>query len=465
MPRLTSKRQEARQGVILAAAREVFVERGLHVATTHDVARAAGVPVGSIYTYFASKDELIRASILAANKDETEAVLRNMQTAGTFRERLMRALAGWYAYTIEAPGVAAFLADVWAEAARRPLIRDLVARRRERVVMVATILLREGLTAGELRARPGRRAGGSPVREPARRDRPGMPRGQRQDPVERRRAAGERALSPCRDRTSLTTTVVGTLARPPQLHSPHGPTPRVRAARRVRCGGVPGRARADGDGGGAAVHPGQPRWRDERDGLGRAAQGELDHQRLPAGLHPGHAAVGPPGRPVGGATPVHRRAGPLRPRVRAGRCRPGPRPVDRRPSRPGARRRRPGAGRHGRRVPPVRRRGAASGARGHRCPDLPGHGGRARAGRRHPWLGPCRERARGDRCRSDRSAEPRSWRRPGAGSSISTCRSGWWPWSWPGPPRPAGRRPITAVASTCSVPRGSGSPWSLASSD
>ena len=151
MPRLTSERQEARQGVILAAARRVFVERGLHAATTHDVARAAGVPVGSIYTYFASKDELIRASILAANKEETDSVLRDMQAAGTFRERLMRALAGWYAYTIEAPGVPAFLADVWAEAARRPLIRDLVARRRERVVIVATILLQEGLAAGELR--------------------------------------------------------------------------------------------------------------------------------------------------------------------------------------------------------------------------------------------------------------------------------------------------------------------------
>ncbi|MGZ8437535.1 MAG: TetR/AcrR family transcriptional regulator [Candidatus Limnocylindrales bacterium] len=151
MPRLTPERQEARQGVILAAARRVFVERGLHVATTHDVARAAGVPVGSIYTYFASKDELIRASILAANKEETESVLRNMQAAGTFRERLRRALAGWYAYTVEAPGVAAFLADVSAEAARRPLIRDLVARRRERVVMVATVLIQEGLAAGELR--------------------------------------------------------------------------------------------------------------------------------------------------------------------------------------------------------------------------------------------------------------------------------------------------------------------------
>jgi AcrR family transcriptional regulator len=152
MPRLTSGRQEARQGAILSAARGAFVEKGLRATTTHDVARAAGVPVGSIYTYFASKDDLIRASVLAANQQETDSVLRDMEAAGTFRERLRRAIAGWYAYTIEAPGVAAFLADVWAEAAHRPLIRDLVARRRERIVTVATILLREGAAAGELRA-------------------------------------------------------------------------------------------------------------------------------------------------------------------------------------------------------------------------------------------------------------------------------------------------------------------------
>ena len=42
-------------------------------------------------------------------------------------------------------------------------------------------------------------------------------------------------------------------------------------------------------------------------GLGRAAQGELDHQRLPARLHPGDAAGRPPGRPVGCAPAVPRR--------------------------------------------------------------------------------------------------------------------------------------------------------------
>jgi hypothetical protein len=54
------------------------------------------------------------------------------------------------AYTIEAPGVPAFLAEAWAAASRKPLIRDLVARRRERIVTVATVILHEGVAGGEV---------------------------------------------------------------------------------------------------------------------------------------------------------------------------------------------------------------------------------------------------------------------------------------------------------------------------
>lgn len=150
MPRLTAASQEARRQAILVAARRVFVDKGLHRATTHDVAREAGVPVGSIYTWFTSKEELIWASILAANKDETDSIVRDVQAVGSTRERIGRALAGWYTFTIDAPGVAAFLAEIWAESARRPLIQDLIARRRERMVTVAALILAGGVAAGDL---------------------------------------------------------------------------------------------------------------------------------------------------------------------------------------------------------------------------------------------------------------------------------------------------------------------------
>ena len=132
MPRITAEREAATRQSILRAARDVFVAKGFHEATTHDVARAAGLSVGSIYTYFASKDELIRECILAANKAESDAVLRDIRSDGSSRTKISRAIAGWYRYTIEAPGVPAFLAEAWAAASRKPLIRDMVAQRRER---------------------------------------------------------------------------------------------------------------------------------------------------------------------------------------------------------------------------------------------------------------------------------------------------------------------------------------------
>lgn len=59
---------------LLSAAREVFGEQGLD-ATLHDVARRAGVGVGTAYRRFANKAELIDA-ILQEQVDELEASLR-----------------------------------------------------------------------------------------------------------------------------------------------------------------------------------------------------------------------------------------------------------------------------------------------------------------------------------------------------------------------------------------------------
>lgn len=150
MPKISAQREEATRQSILRAARDTFVAKGFHEATTHDVARAAGLSVGSIYTYFASKDDLIRECVLAANKAENDAVLQDIRSDGWPRTKISRAIAGWYRYTIEAPGVPTFLAEAWAASSRKPLIRDMVAQRRERIATVATVILQEGVAAGEL---------------------------------------------------------------------------------------------------------------------------------------------------------------------------------------------------------------------------------------------------------------------------------------------------------------------------
>jgi AcrR family transcriptional regulator len=49
----------ARRKQILDAATQVFAEKGFHRATIRDIARAAGIADGTIYTYFASKTEVL----------------------------------------------------------------------------------------------------------------------------------------------------------------------------------------------------------------------------------------------------------------------------------------------------------------------------------------------------------------------------------------------------------------------
>src|ERR1700760_3898707 len=69
---------------ILAAATEVFAERGLHV-TLDDIARHAGVGVGTVYRRFADKDALIDERLAAFSQLAEEALAYESPWAGLER--------------------------------------------------------------------------------------------------------------------------------------------------------------------------------------------------------------------------------------------------------------------------------------------------------------------------------------------------------------------------------------------
>jgi AcrR family transcriptional regulator len=67
--RLTpEKRRAMTRAHLLAAAAEVFAERGYHAATLDQIADAAGFSKGAVYSNFASKDELFLALIQERSK-------------------------------------------------------------------------------------------------------------------------------------------------------------------------------------------------------------------------------------------------------------------------------------------------------------------------------------------------------------------------------------------------------------
>ncbi len=115
---------------LLQAASEVFAERGYDRASLDEVAAAAGLTKGAVYSSFAGKDELFYA-LMAERIDErltlvTEAVDRQgtpeaiASDAGSGLVGLISSQADWHLLFIE----------FWARAVRDPSLREQFARHR-----------------------------------------------------------------------------------------------------------------------------------------------------------------------------------------------------------------------------------------------------------------------------------------------------------------------------------------------
>ena len=57
------RRKEARPGELLDAALDLFVEKGFAATRSEEVAARAGVSKGTLFLYFASKEELLKAAV------------------------------------------------------------------------------------------------------------------------------------------------------------------------------------------------------------------------------------------------------------------------------------------------------------------------------------------------------------------------------------------------------------------
>lgn len=67
-----AEQNERNRAAILAAAREVFLERGYHATTVEAVATAAGLTIGAIYSRFAGKADLFLALLDERIRDRAE---------------------------------------------------------------------------------------------------------------------------------------------------------------------------------------------------------------------------------------------------------------------------------------------------------------------------------------------------------------------------------------------------------
>src|SRR6185295_498201 len=91
------RRKDARPQELLAAALDLFVERGYAATRLEDVAAQAGVSKGTLYLYFTNKEELFKAVVrenMLPVLGEAEGIVG--QYAGSSVELFREIMLGWW---------------------------------------------------------------------------------------------------------------------------------------------------------------------------------------------------------------------------------------------------------------------------------------------------------------------------------------------------------------------------------
>jgi AcrR family transcriptional regulator len=91
------RRKQARPGELLAAALELFVEKGFAATRSEEVAARAGVSKGTLFLYFPTKDELFKAVVrenISGRFRELNQEFRQFE--GTSADMLRQGLHLWW---------------------------------------------------------------------------------------------------------------------------------------------------------------------------------------------------------------------------------------------------------------------------------------------------------------------------------------------------------------------------------
>lgn len=123
MPKIAPDAHNAKREQILDAAEKCFGERGFHSTSMHDICREAGVSPGALYTYFASKEQLIAGM---CNR-ELDKLAGDLTALGEAEDFMAAFSALMEAYGVRQPVEKLRLhVEIKAEALRNPAIMEIM---------------------------------------------------------------------------------------------------------------------------------------------------------------------------------------------------------------------------------------------------------------------------------------------------------------------------------------------------
>jgi AcrR family transcriptional regulator len=123
MPKVSQQHRDARREQILAAARRCFLRDGFHATSMQDLFAEAGLSSGAVYSYFASKDDVI----VAIAEENMRGVTEMIRTIAT--QRPVRSVGAVLADVMDLvhakdtqDGLGKLTVIVWSEALRNPAL-------------------------------------------------------------------------------------------------------------------------------------------------------------------------------------------------------------------------------------------------------------------------------------------------------------------------------------------------------
>lgn len=147
------RRKDARPQELLAAAIDLFVERGFAATRLEDVARRAGVSKGTLYLYYANKEDLFKAVV----RESIVPVIGDAEVSvagfdGHSADLLRDVILTWWRRlgSTQASGISKLImaeADNFPELAR--FYQEEVMMRAARMI---SSMLERGVSRGEFRA-------------------------------------------------------------------------------------------------------------------------------------------------------------------------------------------------------------------------------------------------------------------------------------------------------------------------
>jgi AcrR family transcriptional regulator len=146
------RRKEARPQELLDAALELFVEKGFAATRAEEVAARAGVSKGTLYLYFPSKEDLLKAVITQNLADRVaEGAAQAADYTGSASDLLRLVMGAWWEQVYQSQAAAVFKLVV-TEVRNFPDIAEFYLREVvEPAQQLLARMIQRGIDAGEFR--------------------------------------------------------------------------------------------------------------------------------------------------------------------------------------------------------------------------------------------------------------------------------------------------------------------------